>query len=140
MNSKFSMMKRIGVATALVAGISGIAHAAGNNDVTKADEFAIQNAEWQALSTGMPAGSPPVDKSEKSADPIPSATNLTQEEARFNVMDADLQAKATPMPVGSPPVNRNEVAADPIPKATTLAQKEARFAVEDRFLESQSTP
>jgi hypothetical protein len=134
------MMKRIVVTTALVAGISGIALAAGNDGVTTNQAFAAQNAYWQALSTSMPSGSPAVDKSAKPADPIPSAANLAQEEARFKVMDAQLQAAATPMPVGSPPVNKNEVAADPIPKATTLAQKEARFAAEDRFLEQMSTP
>ena len=135
MSSKFSMMKRMVVTTALVAGIS----AADNNGLTKAQAFAAQNAEWQALSTGMPAGSPAVDRSAKPADPIPTAANLAQEEARFKVMDAELQAESTNMPVGSPPVNKNEVAADPIPKATTLAQKEARFAAEDRFLEQMST-
>jgi hypothetical protein len=139
MSSKFSMMKRIAVTTALVAGVSGIAYAADNNGLTRDQAFAEQNAYWQALSTPMPVGSPAVDRSAKPADPIPSATNLAQEEARFKVIDAQLQAESTNMPVGSPPVNKNEVAADPIPKATTLAQKEARFAAEDGFLERMST-
>lgn len=137
MNSKLSVMKHVAVTTVLVVSFS-IAHAA-DGGLTKAQAFAEQNAYWQALSTSMPAGSPPVDKSARPADPIPSAHGKAQEVARFQQMDAQLQAESTNMPAGSPAVDKSEPAADPIPKATTFARKEARFATEDRFLEQMST-
>ena len=144
MSSKFSMMKRVTVATALVVGISG---AFATNSIAqtsppqyKAPSFAEQNAEWQRLSEGMPHESPKVDRSVSPADPEPAVHNRAEEIARFRGMDAQLQAESTDMPVGSPAVNKSEPAADPIPKATTRAQKEARFAAEDRFLEENSTP
>ena len=139
MSSKFSMLKRIAVTTALVAGVSGIAYAADNNGLTRNQAFAQQNAEWTRLSEGMPPGSPPVDRSVRGDDPIPPAHNQAEEIARFRAMDAQLQLESEGMPAGSPAVDKSEPNADPIPKATTLAQKEARFAAEDSFLERMST-
>ena len=136
MSTTFSM-KRTAAGVALAVGLSGFAYAA---DKSKAEAFAEQNAYWQELSTSMPAFSPPVDKSAKPADPIPSAHGMREEVSRFKSMDAQLQAASTDMPAGSPRVDKSEAAADPIPKATTLAEKEARFAREDRFLQSMSQP
>jgi hypothetical protein len=139
MRTNLSIMKRVAAAAALAVSFSAMANAADNGTESKAQAFAEQNAYWQELSTGMPAGSPPVDKSVQPADPIPPAHNQAEEIARFKDMDAQLQAESTNMPVGSPPVNRSEPAADPIPKATTLAEKEARFKAEDHFLQEMST-
>ena len=127
MSTKFSMMRNIVVTTALVVGISGMASAADNS--TKYQDFAVQNKIWQDESSGMPAGSPPVDRSAAPADPIPKASGLSQEEARFRVMDRELQDESTGMPAGSPPVDRNSANQDPAPNA----------AAEMQFLEQNST-
>ena len=139
MSRKFSMLKRIAVTATLVAGVSGIAYAADYNGLTRDQAFAQQNAEWQRLSEGMPAGSPPVDRSVRGDDPIPPVHNQAEEIARFRAMDAQLQLESEGMPVGSPRVDKSEPNADPIPKATTPGEKEARFAEEDRFLQRMST-
>jgi len=138
MNSKLSVMKHVAVTAAVLVGFS-MAHAADGGSA-KAQAFAQQNAYWQALSTGMPVGSPPVDRSVLGADPVPTANAYGGETKRFVAMDRELQAESTDLPPGSPAVDKSEPAADPIAKATTLSQREARFAAEDRFLEQNSTP
>ena len=127
MNSKLSMMKTMVVTAALVAGVSGFAQAAGNSARDQA--FAIQNKILQDESTSMPSGSPPVDRSAPPADPVPKASNLSQEEARFRDMDQQLQKASTGMPSGSPPVDRSAVKEDPAP----------RGVAEENFLEQNST-
>ena len=127
MSSRLSTMKTMVVTAALIAGVSGAALGAGNS--ARDRDFAIQNRILQDESTGMPAGSPPVDTSAAPADPVPTASNLSQEEARFREMDQQLQKASTPMPAGSPPVDRNAVNQDPPPSAQA----------EEKFLEQNST-
>jgi hypothetical protein len=127
MSSKLSMMKTMVVTAALVAGVSGFAQAADNS--TKARDFAIQNEYLQDQSTSMPHQSPPVDRSAAPADPIPKASTVGGEAARFRAMDQQLQVESTGMPVGSPPVNRTSVNQDPAP----------RGLAEEQFLQQNST-
>ena len=74
-------------------------------DVVKAEERAKSGApaakfkaEEQAMqkeSTNMPSASPPVNKSAKSADPIPKATTKAQKEARFKAEEKAMQKEST---------------------------------------------
>jgi hypothetical protein len=127
MSSRLSTIQSMVVTAALVAGVSGAALAADNS--ARDRDFAIQNKILQDESTSMPAGSPPVDTSAAPADPVPKASTLSQEEARFQDMDQQLQRLSTGMPSGSPPVDRNALNQDPRPSAQA----------EEKFLEQNST-
>ena len=75
-----------GVAMALVAGLAlaqdgayhYFNHAPDPRLGERAREFAIENKVLQDESTNMPVGSPPVDRTEKAADPLPKATTPEQ--------------------------------------------------------------
>jgi hypothetical protein len=53
------------------------------------------DGQLQAEATNMPVGSPPVNRNEVAADPIPKATTLAQKEARFATEESFLQRMST---------------------------------------------
>lgn len=124
----------------LVAGAASMSHAhASLWSPSVIEHFKEQNQTLQQESTPMPVGSPAVDRTAKSADPLPVATNLAQEEALFKAENRRLQSESTGMPAGSPPVDRHQPAFDPMPSPQHKAQRLAANMAEERFLQQEST-
>lgn len=134
----------VALATALMATIAmaqaqGVQPGKTTKGNARAEAFAQQNRLLQEESTNSPIGSPPVNRNAKPADPIPKATNRSQEIARFKTMDRQLQRESTSSPVGSPTVNKSQAAADPLPKGGTKADRQRNANAEEHFLEQNSS-
>ena len=106
----------------------------------KKAEFAEQERDLQSQSRSSASGSPRVDKSVQSADPVPRATTKQEKKQRFAEQEQTLQGQSRNSTSGSPRIDKSAAAASSASKPATKAEKKAQFSTQEKQLQRESTP